>query len=239
MKIVCISDSHNQKPKLPPDGDLLIHSGDLTMMGTLSEVERSIQWLGEIAKNKYDHGVILVPGNHDFLFEKFEPGMKTNKGGFKIEREPELARKLCEKYGVDLLIDESMEVEGIKIYGSPIQPWFHDWAFNVDRSKIGLVWEKIPDDTQILITHGPPYGIGDLCRGGNVGCAALLERIKLLKEFKLHICGHIHEGAGHSWFNNKLFINASVLDGHYNGFNDILTVDYPSLQVDKFEDKYI
>lgn len=238
MKIVALSDSHNQKPKMP-DGDLLIHSGDLTMGGTKREVKAAIKWLGDLARNKYEHGVVLVPGNHDFLFETFRPGLPLFKRGIAIEREPEYCKELCEKQGVDLVMNESFEVAGIKMWGSPIQPWFHDWAFNVHRGEIGLIWDKIPLDVQLLITHGPPYGLGDLCRGGNVGCQALLERIKLLKEMKLHIFGHIHEGAGVHWFNSKMFLNASVLDHWYNGFNAIHVVEWPNLKVEKFPDESI
>lgn len=238
MKIVAISDSHNQKPKLP-DGDLLIHSGDLTMLGSKKEVKAAIQWLGDLAKNKYEHGVILVPGNHDFYFEPDAPGLPKFKRGYEIERNAVQAREWCEKYGVDLLMNASMEVEGIKIYGSPVQPWFHDWAFNSHRDVIGQFWANIPLATQLLITHGPPFGIGDLCRQGHVGCAALMERIKLMADLKLHIFGHIHEGAGIHWFNNKMFVNASLLDAWYNGFNPIHVIEWPNLNVEKFPDESI
>ena len=243
MKIICISDTHNEKPTLPPDGDLLIHAGDLTMHGTMPEVEKSLQWLGDLARNKYEQGVILIPGNHDFYFEPDdEPGIRlpVAKFGRNIERNAADARKMCEDLGVNLLIDQSIVVDGVRIYGSPIQPWFHDWAFNRARGEeIANVWAKIPDDTQVLVTHGPALGIGDLCRGGNVGCADLLKRIGQLKDLKLHIFGHIHEGSGDWWNNNKLFINASVLDGFYYGFNDILSVEWSSLKVEKFSNKEI
>lgn len=208
-------------------------------MGSKKEVKAAIQWLGDLAKNKYEHGVILVPGNHDFLFEANAPGLPQSKRGYEIQRDPEQAKEWCDKYGVDLLMDQAMEVEGIRIYGSPVQPWFHDWAFNVQRHEIAKVWDKIPLNVQILITHGPPYGIGDLCRGGNVGCQAMLERIKLLSDLKLHIFGHIHEGAGVHWFNNKMFVNASVLDGWYNGYNPIQVIEWPNLKVEKFPDESV
>lgn len=238
MDIVTIADSHNNKPRLP-GGDLLIHAGDLTMMGTRREVKQSIQWLGDLAKNKYEHGVVLVPGNHDFLFEDWREGLPKSKRGQEIERDFAQAKEWCDQYGVRLLMNESVEIEGIKIFGSPEQPWFHDWAFNVQRGEIGLHWAKIPSDVQLLITHGPPFGIGDLCPGGHVGCAALLERIKDLQDLKVHIFGHIHEGAGNSWFNNKLFVNASVLDGRYNGYEDIQVIEWPSLKVRSYPDEYV
>src|SRR5579859_2114313 len=179
MKIVCLSDSHDEKPKLPPDGDLLIHAGDLTMHGSVREVRLAIQWLGDIAKNKYKHGVVMIPGNHDFYFEPDAPHLPRSKFGREIERNAAVARQMCVDAGVKLLINESVEIEGVKIYGSPIQPWFHDWAFNVARGEeIAKVWANIPDDVQILVSHGPPYGIGDLCRSGNVGCEDLLKRIQ-------------------------------------------------------------
>ena len=238
MRIVPISDTHNNKPTLP-EGDLLIHAGDLTVLGSEQEVKDAAAWLKEISP-RYTHGVVLVPGNHDFLFEESLPNLLNEKRGKRIVRNAPLARKIMEDAGIKLLINQSTEINNVKIYGSPTSLWFNDWAFNVRPSEMAKEWENIPDNTEILITHGPPYGIGDLTkRGGHVGCQALVYRLKTLNNLKMHIFGHIHEGAGTSFFNNKLMVNASVLDVWYNGFNNINVVEFPSLNVRSYPDESV
>lgn len=238
MDIVTISDPHGHQPKLPK-GDLLLSAGDISMLGRYSEVKKHVNWL-KSKKQRYKMGIVETCGNHDFLFEDWREGLPKTKRGVELERNFAQAKKLYEDAGIHLLMDEEIIINGIKIYGSPASPEFHNWAFNYQRGEIGeKVWSKIPNDVQILITHGPPYGLGDLCRGGHVGCQALLERIKNLPDLKLHIFGHIHEGAGHYWFQNKLFVNASVLDEYYNGFNDIQIIEWPNLKIRRFPDEYV
>jgi len=93
----------------------------------------------------------------------------------------------------------TVEIEGVRFWGSPWQPWFFDWAFNLERGEeIRAKWELIPDDTEVLITHGPPQGHGDMTsRGEGAGCADLLARIRQVKP-RYHLFGHIHEGYGTS-----------------------------------------
>ena len=84
----------------------------------------------------------------------------------------------------------------MKFYGSPQQPAFFDWAFNVERgpAKIGKFGERIPADTDVLVTHGPPLGRGDLCSSGlRAGCVDLLQHVQQRVKPKLHVFGHIHE----------------------------------------------
>jgi Icc-related predicted phosphoesterase len=137
---------------------------------------------------------------------------------------------MCEDQGIKLLIHESIEIGGFKIFGSPYTPFFHNWAFNIFRGE-GLVekWSQIPDDTQVLITHGPPMGILDEVISFNgkkcewevekVGCAALYNRIQELKSLKLHIFGHIHPGAGTKQINGVTYINASTCNEQYKPVN--------------------
>lgn len=212
MKIVAISDTHNYKPVLP-DGDLLIHCGDITMRGTEKEVFDNIKWLSK-QRGAFSR-VLLVPGNHDDFFE----------------RSPDFVRKLYQEAGITLLMHESTEIDGIKIFGSPYTPRFHDWAFNVDRWNMHTTWAAIPTDTNILITHGPPAYILDKCRNGNVGCADLEARIQQLPALRAHFFGHIHESAGFATINKVLFLNASVLNGFYNSYDCVYSVDYETLQV--------
>jgi len=185
-----------------PDGDLLIHSGDATSVGQIIDIVKFNQELGGI-KTKYKHGIIFIPGNHDFLFE----------------RNQQLARDIMTNAKV--LIDESVEIEGIKIYGSPWQPEFNNWAFNLPRGEaLKQRWSTIPDDTNILVTHGPPYGILDKCPDGSlVGCEELYKRVFELKQLKLHQFGHIHHAWGTKQIDNITFINASICTENYKPTN--------------------
>lgn len=183
---------------LPEDADMIIHAGDISMRGTAYEVENFLKWFSNLPY-KYK---IMISGNHDFLFEK----------------ESSLAKELLEKYPEIIYLESSeVVIEGIKIYGEPRQPFFHNWAFNVERGeKIKEFWDKIPDDTEILIIHGPPYDILDMTSyGGTVGCVDLANRIKELKNLKLCVFGHIHEDAGYLFKDGVHFVNASVLNLRY------------------------
>ena len=217
-KIVCISDIHEAQDEIEdilPPGDLLLIAGDLTYHGTVQALQKFNNWVGRV-KNYYGYKkVVMVPGNHDFLFEKDQP----------------LARTIMSNAVV--LINEPYVFNGLKIWGSPVTPWFHDWAFNHHRGPdIKRFWDIIPEDTDILITHGPPHMVRDMCRNGNVGCADLALRIKELKNLKLHVFGHIHEGYGeqngsdfHGIPMTVKFVNPSIMDGWYNPVNKPIVVE--------------
>lgn len=193
MKIVAISDTHNLHHKITvPDGDILIHSGDFTNRGTMPEILGFNKWLMSLPhKHK-----IVIAGNHDFMFE----------------REPALAESLLDK-SIHYLRNDEIIIEGVKFYGSPVTPWFFNWAFNVPRGEeIAEVWAKIPDDTHVLVTHGPPAGILDEVKGGRAGCEDLLERIKSLKYLEAHVFGHLHENSGMKTIDSIKFVNASQLN---------------------------
>jgi Icc-related predicted phosphoesterase len=200
IKIDCISDTHGQHKKLRlPGGDILIHSGDCSTHGELEEVLQFLEWFKE---QDYSYRV-LVAGNHDFIFELI----------------PDQMREECQKRDIILLNDSGCEIEEIKIWGSPIQPWFYDWAFNRERgADIRKHWDLIPLDTEILITHGPPHKIRDevVQRGRReyAGCEDLYNKIVQTK-VKLHVFGHIHEGAGISCLDGRIYVNASSVNGNY------------------------
>lgn len=207
LRCVFISDTHSLARDLEvPDGDVLIHSGDLSGNGKLSEFLEQVKWLASFPhKHK-----ILVAGNHDVV----------------IERWPFVARPELEANGITYLENSEVVIEGIKFYGSPIQPFFNNWAFNVkEESRRALVWAQIPDDTDVLVTHCPPHGILDFCEDGHTGCEALwwevMERVKP----QIHAFGHIHEGHGKVDFGHTLFLNASICDGGYNPINRPWVVD--------------
>lgn len=197
MKFIAISDTHGQHAGLSlPEGDVIIHAGDVSKRGTELQVREFLEWFSGL---DYRHK-IFVAGNHDFHFEKLSS--------------EQLAGLIPEN--VIYLNDSGIEIEGIRIWGSPVQPWFHDWAFNRGRgADIKKHWDLIPHDTDILITHGPPLGILDrTVYGQEVGCADLLNAIARVNP-AFHIFGHIHEAYGEQVTGQTKFINASVLNEDY------------------------
>jgi Icc-related predicted phosphoesterase len=196
MRIVLISDTHGQHDGLVlPAGDLLIHAGDFSKRGRLDEVAKFMDWFGRLP---HTHKV-LIAGNHDFLAEK----------------DPHVFQSLVPT-GVTYLNDSGTAIGGFKIWGSPIQPWFYDWAFNRRRgADIQRHWDLIPTDTDILITHGPPLGVLDKTVGGDlVGCADLIAKVQAVQP-RLHVFGHIHEAHGQEVRGATTFVNAAVLDLDY------------------------
>ena len=206
MRIVAISDTHGRHRDLDvPPGDVLIHAGDITLFGTINEVRDFNDFLGSLP---HAHKIVIA-GNHDFCFE----------------RERKLSA--AELYHCIYLQDEGVEVAGLRFYGSPWQPWFFDWAFNLNRGpEIRAKWDRIPMGTDVLITHGPPFGHGDLTmRGEATGCKDLLEVVERIKP-QIHIFGHIHEGAGVTENGETVFINASTCDSAYRPVNRPVMYDY-------------
>lgn len=198
MKILFISDTHGQYRKLKnlPQADLLIHSGDVSRRGEDHEIEDFIRWFSQL-DFQYK---IYIAGNHDFYFED-ETVNRVQK------MLPQNIYYLC---------DTGVTIEGFSFWGSPITPTFFNWAFNRDRGKeIAKYWNKIPENTDILITHGPPFGILDLTQSGlNVGRENLLKKVKSIKP-QYHLFGHIHEAYGVYESAQTTFINGSILDENY------------------------
>jgi Icc-related predicted phosphoesterase len=197
IRIVCISDTHGQHAKLNvPDGDVLIHAGDFAAFGdTPIEVIDFNQWLGTLL-HRYK---VVIAGNHDCMFE----------------RHPGAARELLTN--VIYLENSGTELAGLKIWGSPVQPEFNNWAFNVARgAAIRRYWKMIPEDTDVLITHGPPYGILDTAHPitAYLGCEELANTVEQIKP-RLHVFGHIHGGHGQLKANGTQFVNASVVNEAY------------------------
>jgi Icc-related predicted phosphoesterase len=199
MKVVALSDTHGYHRKISvPDGDILIHAGDITSRGEMSTLEDFNLWLGELP-HRYK---ICIAGNHDF----------------SAESNPELWRKtLTNSF---YLVDESVEIDGFVIWGSPYQPWFHNWAFNLPRGeKLKEKWKAIPSNVDILLTHTPPFGVLDEVDGRSVGCQDLRNRLNEVTP-KVHIFGHIHEGYGEITQGKTKFINASICDVRYFPCNE-------------------
>jgi Icc-related predicted phosphoesterase len=217
-RITFISDTHTKHDKLDgflTGGDILIHAGDLTGRGYITEIENFMKWYDKI--NNYDTKVFIA-GNHDFGFQDENEKLRGLLTGYKT---------------IDYLEDELMMVgedydNMIKIWGTPWQPEFHNWAFNLPRGdKLKEKWDMIPLNTDILITHGPPFGKLDYVKypNQNVGCEELMKRVEEIKP-KIHVFGHIHEGYGYVFDGNTHFINAAVLNGRYEYRNKPVTVDW-------------
>ena len=219
MKITFISDTHgkhNQVTSSLPGGDLLIHAGDISSMGYKHEIQEFCKWFNSLDNYTVK---VFIAGNHDFGFQK----------------EPEMTKEIVGSYKwIDYLQDNflgyGVDTENyVKIYGSPWQPEFHSWAFNLPKGGLELeqAWEEIPEDTDILVTHGPAFGYLDTIMGqhDNLGCELLTKRIKTIKP-KIHVCGHIHSGRNIVFDDGTLFINASVLDEQYQYTQKPITIDF-------------
>lgn len=211
MQITALSDTHGGHADLGilPETDLLIHAGDCTSDGSLEATKDFLKWFeSQPAKHK-----CFCAGNHDWLFE----------------RDPKAARRILKKCApsVTYLEDDWARFDGLRVYGSPVQPFFLNWAFNRQRgAAIKKHWDRIQRDTDILVTHGPAFGILDTCEGRrdeHLGCEDLLKAIKRIKP-KFHICGHIHSGYGIKVEDGTTFVNASLLNEDYQMTNKPVSI---------------
>ncbi len=205
MKIILLSDTHGFHDQLAvPPGDILIHSGDSGRQGTLEELRSFNEFLGRLP---HPHK-LFVAGNRDYSFE----------------RQPMDSRKILTN--AVYLQDEEITVGGFRIYGSPWQPPFMNTAFNLPRGEaLRKKWALIPAGIDILITHTPPYGIGDKTSGGELaGCRDLLEAVRRIKP-RLHAFGHVHEGYGRYAQDGIQYINASVTDAAMRLAHDPIVCD--------------
>lgn len=223
MKICCISDTHEQHHMIEdmPPADVLVHAGDFTGRGFGGAIESFAHWLRD---QPYKHKIVIA-GNHDLTFESTGWAQR-------------LLEDVCPR--VHYLNESGVEIDGVKFWGSPWTPAFHNWAFNAERgADIRRHWNKIPDDTNVLITHGPPWGILDVVRhefnpssDGPLGCADLKERVLQLKQLKLHVFGHIHDGYGTvpaSSLCQTTFVNASICNEKYRPNNRPVVVELPCI----------
>lgn len=226
MRLCVISDTHgfHRDIKNIPDGDVLIHCGDISNVGEQRTVEDFVEWLKELPH----HHKIFIAGNHDKSFQL----IKTLPGtGYKPSwLDYLLGDLLANDYGIHYLEDDVVEIEGITFYGSPYTPDFYPemWVFNKPRGKeIRDVWKKINVHTDVLITHGPPFGILDkTTTGQNVGCADLATMVDLVRP-RCHFFGHIHERGGSiTSLRNVLYGNASLLNEKYRLTKSPIIYDY-------------
>jgi predicted phosphodiesterase len=208
VRVVCVSDTHlaHEKGRLSvPEGDLLIHAGDGTYRGTPREIVLFNRWLAGLPHRRK----VLVAGNHDLLFQK----------------DPKAARELLSP-SITYLEDAEAAIDGLRIYGSPWQPEYMDWAFNLPRGPaLAATWARIPKGVDILVTHGPPRDILDRTGDGrNEGCDDLLDAVYRVAP-KLHVFGHIHEAYGTLTKHGTTFVNASLCDYGYRPANAPVVLD--------------
>ena len=221
MRITFISDTHGQHEALTnllPGGDLLIHAGDFTNNGTKDEYREFASWWNAVPNyNK----CIGIAGNHDISpISIFEP--------FRLARAIYLENEYCHLKGWSRPLDGEKSGYFLGVYGSPYTPAF--WGdFQAERGpQIKAVWDKIPDYIDILITHGPAFGVLDYdaqSPEGHLGCQDLKEAIERVRP-KIHVCGHIHSGYGYCFNGHTHFINASILDNQNRLANHPITVDW-------------
>lgn len=235
MKIVHISDTHGPKyhnKLIIPECDVLIHSGDIGGRTSLQELNEFLIWFEkQPAKKK-----IWIAGNHDIVLDTDYLDRQAHYGTIGEPVKQLLiksSKELINSFDCVYLNNSGFEYEGIKFWGSPITPSFHRayWAFNADRGQeIKAYWDKIPLDTNVLITHGPPHGKLDLIpeefkqspeEDVHRGCEELTKKIESLPNLMLHCFGHIHEGPTATVIEHRegkssvIYSNAAVLDNRY------------------------
>ena len=244
MRKTHISDTHNKHNQLNgllPGGDLLIHSGDISSLGRQSEVERFVKWFNSI--DNYANK-IFIAGNHDMSFDseqllvnklKHFDGVSDSDEFVSIGKPQWLEVLLTSDLNQNVFYLENSFVmlDDIKIWGSPITPTFgYGWGFNVNRGyDINQIWNRIPNDTDIVITHGPIHSYCDrTSRGGlNVGCEQLYHRLNEVQP-QLHFSGHIHEAYGYRATDWGYAFNGCNCDLSYLVNNKPMTFDYDFLK---------
>ena len=209
MRIVIMSDTHQHPLSewVVPDGDVLIHSGDFSK-------GKKLKWVkalnSQLEKLPHKHK-LLVGGNHDWALQ--------------LQREASIAALTAATY----LEDQAVVIDGVKFYGTPWQPEYRNWAFNLPRGSLDLrdKWKAIPEDVDVLITHTPPNTVCDLAwegSGEQVGCGQLRWRLEEISPI-LHVFGHVHEARGHEMVNNTLCVNASSTDRRYQVVPTVVVID--------------
>jgi predicted phosphodiesterase len=204
IRLVLISDTHGFHDFPVPAGDVLVHAGDGCGRGTLDEARA---WAEFMRRQPHPHKVVIA-GNHDRCFES----------------DFDEAAALFE--GLHFLHDSACEIAGLRFWGAPWQPWFLSWAFNLPRGpELAAKWALIPDDTDVLVTHGPPMGILDRTYAGEpVGCEELRAALRRVRP-RLHVFGHIHEGYGTAEVDKTTFVNASICTLAYQPTNPAVVID--------------
>lgn len=217
--IAAVSDLHGELPKECPEADFLVVAGDICPGGYKVPIIYQSSWLYKaffpwIEGIPVKH-VVACWGNHDWIGEP------------KPDYTPPTHPKLT------MLTDQRAVIDGLKFWGSPWQLPFYEWAFNAPEEELAKKYEAIPEDTDIIVSHGPPHGYGDLAPSVPIeheypaprrtGSKSFLNRIKAVRP-KLVVCGHIHPGYGKYHCEDTIILNASFLDNTYKPVNPIQVV---------------
>lgn len=242
IRFVCLSDTHTHTDNLKvPSGDVLLHAGDWSYVGALQEIIKFNNFL-KLQPHPYK---IVISGNHEVTFDHKNFDKMKERFSHLINRRYgcDFSHSLKEKLGKDVpgfyyLEDSSLEIEEYKLYGSPWSRWFNDWGFNLMDEKESIeVWNKIPPNTDILMTHGPAKGKLDLLCGhffdtgtSRPGCPVLLDKVKSIQPL-VHIFGHVHESYGVLYGKPTTYINASICDRSYSAVNKPWVFDLPLKKV--------
>lgn len=216
MRIAAIADLHGHLPPTP-ESDVLVIAGDLVPFG-LRAPEEQVAWLDgpfrEWLAAQPARRIVGIAGNHDFVFQEA----------------PELVPDLPWTY----LQDAGCEIDGVRFWGSPWQPWFFDWAFNAPKEDgeafLAERFALVPEDVDVLVVHGPPRGYGDRAAGDGslVGSVAQLECIDRVGPAAC-VFGHIHEGRGRWTRGTTELANVSAVDVYREPVDDpVVVLDVPS-----------
>jgi Icc-related predicted phosphoesterase len=224
MKIVFISDTHTYHNAVKiPDGDILVHCGDTTIYGEIWEMKNFLNWFGQ-QKHQYK---IFINGNHEV-----QVWIRNYTKQMVADHNKECLTDIC------YLEESGVEIEGIKFWGSPYTPEFFNWAYMYDREDGKRRWAVIPNDTDVLITHGPPAGVLDEVEPfgrydrSKSGCDDLLDKVKEIKP-RIHAFGHIHAHSGWRKEDETLFINASTCNDKYIPVSAPIVVNTESWKVEE------
>lgn len=209
IRIICLSDTHGFHKKVKvPDGDILIHAGDISIKGEIIEVKNFINWFG----NQPHKHKIFINGNHELYVSKL-----GNLTKLLVDEHNKV-----NKTNIVYLEEESIVLNGLKFYGSPRTIEFFNWAYMYEERHAKRIWDRVPNDVDVLITHQPPlnkldYVIRPNADGNHhVGCKELLSKVLEIKPL-LHVYGHLHEdGCKYIKGVNTTYVNASICDEEYN-----------------------
>lgn len=239
-RFVCMSDTHGKHRDITfvPKGDVLIHAGDFTKYGETTSVRDLSSYFHDQKESNNYQEILCIAGNHDMTFHKdyYEKTWSRHirshdsfdaKEALQHCTYLEDSTNKISNHGDDKIDNNSNN--SIEVYGSPWTPNFFKWAFNLSRGEaLQEVWSQIPTTTDVLITHGPPQGRGDMTlHSGHFGCLDLLHEVQTRVKPRLHVYGHIHEGYGTSFDGHTLYVNASSLDLSYEATNPCIVVDVP------------
>lgn len=213
MKLVMLSDTHeNHRQVSIPDGDVLIHAGDFTMMGEPKRIYDFADWF---MSHPHKHK-ILVAGNHDVSLDR---NHRYSEHGII----PPILEVAFEEIGITYLNEGAAVIDGVSFYGTPYTPSYGNWAFMEPEWMLKNRYNKIPY-VDVLISHGPPKYILDTSRGESAGSKELFNRVLDMKP-KIMVFGHIHDGYGHFFNGETHFYNAAICNGRYKVTNKPLEVE--------------